>query len=79
LHPTGPARKEPTVQASISNVVVATPVPAPLTDRVTILTPKGEATRHAYKLARALRALDDETRDEVLGILYVELADPQTA
>jgi hypothetical protein len=54
-------------------------VPAPETDRIVALTPKGEATRHAYKLAHALRALDDEARDDVLGVLYLELADPQTA
>jgi hypothetical protein len=59
--------------------IAPAPVPAPETDRVTVLTPKGEATRHAYRLARALRALDDETRDAVLGLLYLEIADPLTA
>jgi hypothetical protein len=50
-------------------------VPAPLTDCTTVLTDKGMATRYAYKLAHALRVLDAETRDDVMGLLYQELAD----
>jgi hypothetical protein len=55
-------------------------VPAPETDRVTVLTPKGEATRHAYKLAHALAGLDAADRASVLELLKLEIrALPVTA
>jgi hypothetical protein len=57
-------------------IITAPAIPAPETDRVTVLTDKGQAVRAAYRLAQALRALDDEARDEVMEVLYIELADP---
>ena len=50
-------------------------VPAPETDRVTVLTDKGTAVRFAYKLAAALRALDAEAREDAMSTLYQELAE----
>ena len=52
----------------------ATPTaPATENEPVAILTSKGVAARAAYQLVRALRALDDDTRDEIMGLLYLEM------
>jgi hypothetical protein len=37
-----------------------------------------DAARAAYRLAHALRALDDGAREDVLGVLYLELAELPT-
>ena len=53
----------------------APPEPDPV-DTPAVLTDRSRAVRAAYRLAHALRALDDDERDDVLGLLYLELADP---
>jgi hypothetical protein len=55
-------------------------VPAPLTDRTTALTPKGDAVRLLYRLVAALGVLPDDDRASVLALLDEETAElPPTA
>jgi len=55
-------------------------VPAPETDRVIVLTPKGTAVRAAYRFLAALRELGHDDRAAVLEMLDLELGDlPATA
>jgi hypothetical protein len=49
--------------------------PAPETDRLTVLTPRGGAVRHLYHLVRALRELDAADRAYVLEMFKLELLD----
>jgi hypothetical protein len=55
-------------------------VPAPLTDRTTVLTDKGTAVRLLYRLVAALGVLPDDDRQAVLTLLAEETAElPPTA
>lgn len=51
-------------------------VPAPETDRIVVITPKGEAARAAYRLLVLLRDLGADDRTAVLAMLQLELAEP---
>jgi hypothetical protein len=54
--------------------------PAPETDRVIAVTPKGQAVRYLYRFTHALADLDAAGRADVLELLKVEiLALPVTA
>ena len=53
-------------------------VPAPETDRVIVLTPKGTAVRAAYRFLATLRALGADDHAAVLEMLSLELAELPT-
>jgi hypothetical protein len=50
-----------------------TAVPAPETDRLTRLTPKGDAVVLLYRLVAALGVLPDDDRQAVRELLLAEL------
>jgi hypothetical protein len=61
-------------------LATASYTPAPETDRVTVLTPRGEAVRHLYRFTHALAGLDAADRASVLDLLKAEILDlPVTA
>jgi len=61
-------------------MLATAPVAAQINRPTSVLTPKGEATRHLYRFINALRDLDADQRTDVLAVLRDEiLALPITA
>ena len=54
-------------------IATAPYTPAPETDRVVAVTPKGQAVRTVYRLAHLLADLDAAARQDVLHLLATEV------